>query len=128
MPVEERGLRRGGMSEERKPAGVALPTNPARRGGEFQSITCESEGAGPIGGSVPPGREQARRRDGKGHRADEAVQLLEAGGRQATGTARVTPSRRSVCERHDPAGEPDAGNPHVRFGGQGVETDLWEPD
>ena len=77
---------------------------------------------------MPPGREQARWRDGEGHRAGEAVQPLEAGGTQATGTVSVTPNRRSACERHDPTGEPDAGNPHVRFGGQGVETDLWEPD
>ena len=32
------------------------------------------------------------------------------------------PNWRSVCEMHDPTGEPDAGDPHVRFGGQGVET------
>ena len=127
MPVEERGLRRGEMTEERKPAGVALPTNPARRGGEFRSITCVSEGAGPIEarclrGVNRPGGATARATAG------EAVQPPEAGDTQATGTADVTPNRRSACERHDPAGEPDAGNPHVRFGGQGVETDLWEPD
>ena len=58
----------------------------------------------------------------------------EPGARKATGTAsdrrwlEAAPDRRSVCEMHDPTGEPDAGNPHVRFGGQGVETGLWEPD
>ena len=42
----------------------------------------------------------------------------EAG--KAIGTAGVTPNRRSACERHDPSGELDAGDPHVQFGGQGV--------
>ena len=37
-------------------------------------------------------------------------------------------SGRSVCEGHDPTGELSAGDPHAQFGGQGVETDLWEPD
>ena len=40
--------------------------------------------------------------------------------RKPPGTVSVTPNRRSACEWHDPTGEPDAGNPHVRFGGQGV--------
>ena len=58
----------------------------------------------------------------------------EPGARKATGTASdwrrldAAPNWRSVCEMHDPTGEPDAGHPHVRFGGQGVETGLREPD
>ena len=65
----------------------------------------------------------------------EAVQLLEAGGTQNPPVPRrlawpeAAPNWRSVCEAHDPTGEPDAGNPHVRFatyGEKGVETDLWE--
>ena len=53
--------------------------------------------------------------------------------RKATGTAgdrrwlEAAPNWRSVCELHDPTGEPDAGDPHVRFGGQGVETGLRAP-
>ena len=45
----------------------------------------------------------------------EAVQLLGAGGTQATDTASdrrwlgAVPNWRSVCEGHDPTGEPDAG-------------------
>ena len=35
---------------------------------------------------------------------------------------------RFVCEVHDPTGEPSTGDPSARFGGQGVETDPWEPD
>ena len=35
---------------------------------------------------------------------------------------------RPVREVHDHTGELYAGNPHVQFGGQGVETDPWEPD
>ena len=50
------------------------------------------------------------------------------GARDATGTASAASNWRPVCEMHDPTGELDAGNPHVQFGGQGVETDLWEPD
>ena len=57
----------------------------------------------------------------------------EPGARKATGTAgdrrwlEAAPNWRSVCELHDPTGEPDAGDPHVRFGGQGVETGLRAP-
>ena len=34
----------------------------------------------------------------------------------------------SVCEMHDPTGEPSAGNPHAGFGERGLETRPWEPD
>ena len=34
----------------------------------------------------------------------------------------------SVCEVHDPTGEPGAGNPHAGFGERGLETRPWEPD
>ena len=97
--------------------------NPAGRGGELRSITCVSEGA-----EWAWYRRGVNRRDGRGHRAGEAVQLLAAGGTQSLRYRERDPHRRSACERHDPTGEPDAGNPHVQFGGQGVETDLWEPD
>ena len=78
---------------------------------------------------MPPGRESgfggATARDTT---RVKPCKLWKPGELQATGTVSVTPNRRSACERHDPTGEPDAGDPHVRFGGQGVETDLWEPD
>ena len=81
--------------------------------------------------SVPSGRQQVWRCVGEGI-VGEAVQLLEAGGTQNLRSSRrlawpeAAPNWRSVCEAHDPTGEPDAGNPHVRFGEKGVETDLWE--
>ena len=34
----------------------------------------------------------------------------------------------SVCEMHDPTGEPSAGNRHAGFGERGLETRPWEPD
>ena len=113
----------GGYMSEQKVSKIS-----AQMGREFRSITCVSEGTGPNGSSVPSGHQQARRCDGEGHLAGEAVQPLDAGSIQATGPVSVSTNRCSVCERHAPAGEPDAGKPHVRFGGQGVETDLWEPD
>ena len=37
-------------------------------------------------------------------------------------------SRWSVCEAHDPTGEPGAGNRHAGFGERGLETRQREPD
>ena len=82
-------------------------------------------------------RQGANRPDGALERGATRVKpcsFWEPGARKATGTASdrrrldAAPNWRSVCEMHDPTGEPDAGDPHVRFGGQGVETGLWEPD
>ena len=95
-----------------------------------RSITCVSEGAG-LAGLAARCRQGVNRLGGTSERgtAGEAVQLLGAGATQSR-RYREGPLRTGVplCERHDPTGEPDAGNPHVRFGGQGVETDVWEPD
>ena len=64
----------------------------------------------------------------------EACDFWNLVGAIPTGTAgdwhgwKAALNGRSVCEVHDPTGELYAGNPHVQFGGQGVETDPWEPD
>ena len=40
----------------------------------------------------------------------------------------MLPEQPSGCELHDPPREPDAGKPHVRFGGQREETRLRKPE
>ena len=62
--------------------------------------------------------------------AGEAVQPSESRGHAKPSVPlrpawlEAAPNGRSVCEAHAPTGEPDAGDPHVRFGEQGVVTDL----
>ena len=85
MPVEERGLGCGGMTEGRRPAGVALAYEPRvkgqrvpkhhmrRRRGRVEARCCQ--GVNRPGGAPEMGT------------AGEAVQLPGAGARKAAGTA-----------------------------------------
>ena len=78
---------------------------------------AEAKGLNP-NGSTPPGREQARRHTGND---------VEAGWLSCSGLGLpdqpAPPSHDpfwwSVCEVHDPTGEPGAGNPHAGFGERG---------
>ena len=67
-------------------------------------------------------REQARRLAGY-------VTGMQSGSRAAAADDVGDPTpcmpespRRSVCEAHDPTGEPGAGNRHAGYGEQGLET------
>ena len=107
MPVEERGLRCGGIPKGCKPAGVALPITPLYKGEKKEpgGITCRSEGAGPtmVGGSVPLGREQAWGASERGM-AGEAVAASGSWGHA---------NLRSRCDRHGRK-RPRTGVPRAR--------------
>ena len=110
MPVEERGFRCGEETEERGPAGVVMPKDPATRGRELRSVTCVREGAEPRG-SVLPGREEAWRRVREGHRcwgpsSSKAPGKAEPPCLRRPATTGAVPIWRSECDGHDPTGEP----------------------
>ena len=134
MPVEERGLRCGGMPKGCKPAGVASAYNPALQGREegVRRHHMQKRRSRADRWWEARCRQGVNRPGGASERstAGEAVQLLKAGGTQ---------NLRSRCDRHGwkrlRTGVPCARRMlplesrmreirTSRFGEQGVETDL----
>ena len=77
-----------------------------KRRSRTRSVRCR-RGVNRLGG--------AWRRSGRqdGRRAAATI-------RRVTGSVSTTSSRWSVCEAHDPTGEPGAGNRHAGFGERGT--------
>ena len=107
--------------EERCPKGEGsrewLCLLPRMKTGIPGSITCPSEGTALEGAGL-----SRRQQASAAHRTQHAPQ----GGSCAAPASPITCRPRlpgcSVCETHDPTGEPDAVNPPVRFGERRLET------
>ena len=123
------------MTEGRRVSGVALPIAPNLRLEILEASHAKVKEANWTKGAMRPSkgsgwlrREQAQPPTGGDvQRRAEAVQFPQIGDADRRPPGRSRPGV-SVCERHDPTGEPDAGKPHVRFGERGLETWPWEPD
>ena len=118
---------RRGRGKERRTPGVARPRTPERCSRAMEPPHAKAKGS-ERGNEREPGpraagREQAccRVRRLAGRRRGRATPETRAASADASSPYMSDPP---VCERHDPTGEPVAGNPHDGFGERGAET--WQ--